>query len=629
MYVIEVIPLKRGIQTESLSYYSKTSYTEGTLLQIPLRNSQSPALVLNAKPVSAAKTALKTATFSLRKLSEQTQTVTLPASLIETAKKTSGIVPASIGAILFALLPPDIRSGERPYPKSKAHKGTEDPTPTVLTDDMAHRFIAYRSHIRQTFAHRGSVLFIVPTSIHAERARKSLEKGIENRVVLFSAALGKKQLRASYEAFEDQSQAKLIIATPSYAFLDRPDITTIVVESASSSHYTLRTRPYLDVREVLKLYAKETGRSILLCDNLPKTEDEVKRRDDVYATYDEHARRLELPGALLLAQHEKKPQREGTFSLCTSALTDAIDRTLARKGHVYLHAARRGLAPAVVCNDCGYIFRCPDSGAPYSLLRTYKGDQEERWFLSGTSGRRVRASDVCAQCGSWRLGQHGIGIQQVQDQISALYPKADLFVFDHTTATTHTKAKKIVDAFYESKRAILIGTTMALPYLSKSVDISAVMSYEASRAIPTWRADETVFALLLTLREITSKDVIVQTRSESDELIDLAHRGLLDQFYDGEIAIRKALSYPPFATLILLSYEGTKEEVEAIEAHLGNALREYEVQYYSAPQSNSSKTLRHGLLRIAQRQWPNAQLTEILRALPPYIRIEINPDRIV
>lgn len=628
MYVIEVIPLKRGIPTESLSYYSSVTYKQGTLLKVPLRNKETTALVISSKPVSAAKTALKTATFSLRKLPEQKNTAAIPQTLITTCEKVATVVPASIGAILFAILPPDIRDGERVYPHATEQKGTEDTAPRILTDSSANRFIAYRTHIRQTFAHRGSVMFVVPTSAAVEEVRKKLEVGIENRVITFSGAHTKKQLNEAYEAFEDLSQAKLIVVSPSYAFLHRHDLLTTVIESCGSRYYAQRTRPYLDVREVLKMHAKETGRSILLGDCLPQTEDEIKRREEIYSTHDEHTKRLELPGTIMLAQHKKVGDDE-KYTLCTSELQETIQRTLLNKGNVFLYAARRGLAPAVTCYDCGYIFRCPDSGAPYSLMRVMRNGEEERYFMSATSGKKVRAADVCERCGSWRLREQGIGIQQVYDQIKKLFPKTEIFLFDHTTASTHAKAKKLITQFYGTKRSILIATSMVFPYLSRPVETSAVMSYEATKVVPTWRSDETTFSLLLNLREVTSKDVVVQLRNEPDELIELAKKGLVDQFYDGEIQIRHALLYPPYATFVLLSYTGTKIETEGIEKTLEEVFKSFEIQFYSAPQSSSQKTLRYGLIRVLSKNWPNSDLLTRLRSLPPYIKIEINPDRIV
>jgi primosomal protein N' len=628
MFVIDVIPLTRGVLVDSLSYYSPIEYQSGALVTIPLRNASVQALVLSSKPVSAAKTALKTATFSLRKLPPQEGTRSLPPSLIKTAQAASERLPAQLGAILYALLPPDIRSGERPYPALAHSMNTEDTTPRILTDTAANRFIAYRSHIRQSFAHRGSVMFIVPTSAAVEEARAKLERGIESRVIAFCGTLGKKKLNDAYAAFEDLSQAKLIIATPSYAFLDRHDITTIVVESCGSAAYTGRTRPYADCRELLKIHAKHTGRSIILGDALPKTEDETLRRSETYATFEEHTKRLELPGAIEIAMHHKSETQE-KFTLCTEALENAIALTLEGKGHVFLYAARRGIAPLITCYDCGYIFRCPDSGAPYSLLRTYKDGEEQRWFYSSTSGKRVRAADVCPQCGSWRLREYGVGIQQAYDDMRARFPKAELFLFDHTTASTHAKAQKIADAFYASKRAILLGTSMALPYLGRGVDTTGVISYEAMRAIPTWRADETVLSLLLFLREHTQRDVVIQTRSEPDELLEYARRGLIDQFYDGEIALREALGYPPYSVFILLSYLGSKAHVEKVEEQLKGQLAAWSPSFYSAPHSLPEKTLRYALIRRSAQEYPDKTLLDTLRMLPPYIKIEVNPDRIV
>lgn len=628
MFVIEVIPLKRGIGIESLSYYSALSYKAGTIISIPLRNQETMAVVIEFKPVSAAKTALKTATFSLRKLKAQPDARTLPLSIIKTAQKLSLQNPASLGAILFSLLPPEIRNGERMYPKAESKINTEDTIPKILTAISSHRYTEYKSCIRQTFAHRGSVIFVVPTSIEVEHAKKKLESGIENRVVTFSSTHTKKQLNASYEAFEDYRQAKLFIVTPAYSFLDRHDITAIIIEGAGSQNYIMRSRPYLDTKDVLKIFAKETGRSILLADAVPKTEDEIKRQDDIYTTYTEHTIRLELQGSVTLARHKKLEEGEA-FSLCTSELREAVSRVLSNRGHAFLYAARRGLAPAIACYDCGHVFRCPDSGAPYSLLRTFKEGVEERWFVSHTSGKRVRAADVCTHCGGWRLREQGIGIQQVHDEVRKVFPKIQIFLFDHQTATTNAKAKKIIADFYASKKGILIGTNMVLPYLQKPVDISAVMSYEATRTVPTWRADETIFSLLITLRELTLKDLIVQLRTEEDELLQFASKGLIDQFYANEIEVRKALLYPPYATFVLLSFKGTKEQTEEIEEMLAHVLQGNEIQFYSAPLSNKNETLRYGLLRIEASKWPKADLVERLRSLPPYIKIEVNPDRIV
>lgn len=628
MHVIEVIPLVRGTQAGSLSYYSSPSYQIGSIVSVPVRNRLISAVVVDVKPVSKAKTALKAATFSLRKLAPTVNPSQLPASIINTVETLTNIYPASAGSILFALLPPDIRTGERPYPLLPTELGKEDTTPAILTATRDDRFVAYKSYLRQAFAHRGSVLLVVPSSAAVAAAAADLGQGIEKRVITFSSIHTKKQLQQAYDNFSDLSSAKLIITTPNFAFLDRHDITNIIIEECASSHYRGRTRPYLDIREVLKVYAKVSGKALLLGDLMPSTADEIRRREDSYHTYDNPPVRLSFNSSFNIVKHIQQ-NTETEYSLFTEQLAELLDLTMTHKGRAFLLAARKGLAPLVSCFDCGYIFRCPDSGAPYSLWRRLKGEEEERWFICSTSGRRVRAADTCPECGSWRLREQGVGIQKVEDEARTRFPKTAIFRFDHETASTHKKATKIINDFYNTKNAMLIGTQMALPYLGKPVELTAITSYEALRAVPTWRAEEQTLALMLQLREKTLKDCVVQTRSDSDPLLNLAQKGLIGQFYDEEVSIRESLTYPPYAVFIVLTYTGKKEVVQELEMQIEQRLVGYQLQSYNTPIPKPEQVTRHTLVRVKRQDWPDTYLMNSLRALPAQIKIEVNPERII
>jgi primosomal protein N' len=631
MFVIEVIPLVRGIQIESLSYFSGTNYPIGSIIAIPVRGKTIQGIVIDGKAVSSTKTALKAATFSLRKLPEQKDVVTIAPTLLSTVDKIYQENPSKRGAILFSLLPPDIRSGLSPYPATGSSISIEDSTPQILSASEADRMISYQTIIRSAFAHRGSVLLVVPTSTAVQKMRQALERGISERVITFSSHQTKKERERSYVAFSDLSQATLTIATPSFAYLDRADSTTIIIEEAASPHYIMRTRPNLDHRTVLKTLARVSGRSIILGDTLTTTEDEHKRRTDVYQTYGEHPVRLELPAKLTIINQTDKPRNDVPFQLFSPELIKRIETTLEGRHNVFLFAARRGLAPVVACVDCGYIFRCPDSGTPYSLMRTINAEHvEERWFVSSTSGKRVRAADVCASCGSWRLRERGIGIQQVEDECRKLFKNTPLTIFDHTTATTHKKATALTNEFEKQKGAILLATQMVMPYLPSNIALSAIVSLDAVRAIPSWRADETVFRLILELREHSSRELMIQTRSETDDLLIYAGRGAVDRFHDDEIDLRQMLKYPPFAKFIFLSWQGAPQIITDTETLIKKMLATHNVagNFYTNPHSKQKEQLRHCLLRLDPRL-DTKDLIETLRHLPPYVAITINPDRIV
>ncbi len=634
MFVVEAIPLKRGVQIDRLSYFSSVEYSLGSIISIPVRSKTALAIVVKAEPVSATKTALKAATFSLRKLPTQDSTGTLPPGLMATATELTNYYPTEIGTLIFNLLPAEIRTGAAPLPDIPPSELKQNnpvaELPAVLQAVRADRYITYRSLVRETFAHSGSVVFVVPTSADVESAIAALEPGIEDRIVYFAPTQTKGERTKAYKGFADCTKSKLIVTTPTHAYLDRHDITTIIVDNAQNQSYTARRRPYVNHLEVLRIYAEKTGRRLVLGDLVLRTEEEADRRVERKQTIGEHPKRLALPAKLKVLEHVEKPTSYEPFPLFTAQLLEVTKETLTERGRIFMHAARRGLAPVVACIDCGFIFRCPDSGVPYSLLRTYKNGEEQRWFISSTAGKRLKAADVCEHCGSWRLKERGIGIQQMYDELKKEFPKAEIILFDHTTATTYKRAIALRNQFYRAKQgALLIGTNMALPYLHTPVQNSVVTSMDALSANPTWRNQEDVFSLLLTLRERTEQNVFVQCRGEIDPIVKLAEQGAVEQFYDEEIELRQSLNYPPFATFVHLTWQGTFTAVQQIEQQVTTALDNFPLDIYSDPETTKLKTIRYGLVRIPASDWPNPKLMQILKSLSPAVRIMINPDRIV
>lgn len=626
MYVIHVIPFQKASRLDTLTYFSPKNYEIGSIVNVPIRKKIYPALVVKTEPVGDAKATVKSAEYSLLKLPPQKKVFTLPPNLIQTAKELQNIYPASLGAILHQLLPPDVKNGKHPYPSRDSHQHSEDTAPQVLTATLETRYVNYRAHIRSTFAHRGSVLMVVPTSGDVIYAKRMLETGIADRVVTFHSGQTVRDRKTAYEQVEDTSHAKLIIVTPTFAYLERVDLLSIIVEHAGSPLYVNRTRPYLDNKEALKLFAKVGGRSIIFGDIVPRTEDEYLRRKDVYMTVDEEAKRIGFVTPLNIIFRKAEATSDTSFTLFSNTLIKSINSTLEGRGKVFLHAARRGLSPMIICIDCGHIFRCPDSGTPYSLFRTYKNQTEERWFVSSTSGRRIRAADVCPDCGSWRLRERGIGIQQIVDECKELFPRENLFVFDRTTVTTHKRAEALINDFISHRSAIMVGTSMVVPYLQTGVDTCAVVSFDATRAIPSWRADETVFRFLLELRDITKKELLVQTRTEPDLPLLHASRGAVQRFFEDELKLREEVGYPPFKKFILLTWQGSAGANQKTETEIKRILSKIDVSYYQNPYSTDKKAIKHGLIKVEKLE---QKLLDDLRQLPPNVKVEINPDRIV
>lgn len=629
MFVITVIPLKKGIGLDTLTYFASQQYAEGSIVTVPIRNSNVLGLVTESNEVSAAKTALRAATFSLRRLPHQENPGVLGKAYIQTAQDLSRYYASSMGTILYNLLPPPIRNGEIPLPHTHQLPEAHPLPPEILHAHRKERYLAYRSLVRETFAHSGSVLIVVPSSVDAVGLREALDQGIAERVVLLTTALTSSELKKSYAALEDFSKTKLIIATPSHSLIERHDITLVIVENARSSYYKELVRPYIDYRDVLATHAKYSGRRLLFADLLPRTEEEDLRRSEKYHTFGETPKRLELQGKLEIINVTRAPDAKEPFKIFSDTVINAIKETKKKRGRIFLFAARRGLAPLVACVDCGYIFRSKESGAPYSLIRTTKNGVEERWFVCGASGERIPAAHTCSACGSWRLREQGIGIQQVYDELHKILPTIPIVLFDHITARTYKKAAFLAETFYKTQGVILLGTHMSLPYLTKDVDLSVVVNMDALLATPTWRLEEENLALLLRLREVTKGTVLVQTRAPETDVLTHAKHATVESFYTEELALRKTFNYPPYATFIHLTWQGTPEVVKDIESQIVASFTEFNISIYQNPTSTNEAPMMYGLMRVPRGEWPNMKLVALIRALPPTVRVIINPDKIV
>ncbi len=626
MYVIEVIPMRRGQHRAALSYFSKVPYQRGAVVRVPVRAQEAQGVVLSCTAVSATKAALRSATFSLRKLPVQKVPLALPAPLLATADTLAEYYAAQPGAVLFALLPNEIRNGNVPLTPLPSFERSESAwMHEVLQAPREARIPTYQSIVRESFARNESVVLVVPTVEEGRFFKRELEGGIADHVHVLHSGRGVRALRSAYATFASSSHAVLIIATPSYAFLNRHDVGTIIVERSRAFSYRGHSRPYLDFRHALAAYARQTKRRFMSADTFLRSEDELLLREDRAETYEERPKRIALPGTLKVIELRKSADGTIPFVLFSDILLDAIGAARRAKGHTFLFCARRGLAPIVACADCGFILRCPESGSPLSLHRVSKADREERWLYSSVSGYRVRAFDLCPSCGSWRLRERGIGIQQVYDELAPHFPSGELFLFDHQSASTHKKATALRDSFYSTKSAVLLGTALALPYLHQAVELSAVVSMEALRAIPSWRQHEESLGTLLTLREKTSGFVFVQTRTEDDGLIRHAQTGTTAQFYSDELAARQQFQYPPYSVFIHLTW---KRDVQGVlDTTIAQLLAPYDATFYSAPTAASS--IAYALVRVPQATWPNDTLVDALRSLPPSVRVIVNPDRIV
>jgi len=259
----------------------------------------------------------------------------------------------------------------------------------------------------------------------------------------------------------------------------------------------------------------------------------------------------------------------------------------------------------------------------------HKGN-EENYFLCHSCGALRHARERCSHCTSWRLEAFGIGTELVEKEVKEIFPDRPVFVLSSDTAKTHLGAEKIIQDFYATSRAILVGTEMALPYLTKHVPLTGVVSLDSLLSLASWNIYERIAATLTRLREISGEELVVQTRKPEAEILHTVISGNFSRFYRSELKARKELGYPPYTVLIKVSCTGSQESIKEKMEEAVTKLKPYELVTFSrflkAPKGNFTL---HGFLRVAREEWPDDELVERLQTLSPLYTVTVDPDSIL
>ncbi len=176
----------------------------------------------------------------------------------------------------------------------------------------------------------------------------------------------------------------------------------------------------------------------------------------------------------------------------------------------------------------------------------------------------------CPDCGSTSVARHGLGTERLERELEELMKPLPVIRLDADVA----KVEDALRRFDAAPAGVLVGTQMvAKGHDFPDVTLGVVVDADSTLRFPDFRAEERTFALVAQLagrsgRGARGGRVIVQTADPSADCLRHAAAHDAEAFLGEELARRRLLSYPPFATLIrvVCSSEEAGPELAAAEA---------------------------------------------------------------
>lgn len=634
--LVTVMPIGKNLFKERLSYFSVEDLPLGSVVNVPIRGRSIPALVILVESAEDSKAKIRAASFAIKKIENGKPRQLFSSAFIGAVDEAAEYFAAPAGAIIEvfspkAILEESATASEIISVPKKDHPVTAEQF--VFQSDEEERLVAYRSLFREEFARGFSLFLCLPTIEDVERYTSLLAKGIEGYVVTLHSELSKKEMVNRWQRIASDTHPLLIIGTSTFLSVPRNDISTFIVEKESSSAYRRIGRPHIDARTFTEFLAKKSGARLIFGDTILRAETLYRHDEHEFPEWRPVKLRLRAQAETVIVDMKKEVENavaKKTYPIISERLIAEIAETIRRNGNIFVFAGRRGLAPVTVCEDCGETLMCGHCTSPMVLHEEGSG----RFYLCHQCGKKIilgkQTEDLCRSCGSWRMKPLGIGSGRIESELEKKFPRLNIVRLDSDVAKTRKSVTKAIKEFYGSKATLLIGTELALPYLTEEIDCVAAVGIDSLFTIPDFRIEERVFQMLSYLKTRTRRIFIIQTRDKDRELLSDVSKGDLVGFYRRELAERKQFGYPPFAKLLKITYRGKREEAEREMARLHNYLRVDPFPIFPAFIPEVKKEYRlHGLLSFEPKQWPRKELVERLKSLPLQFDIEVDPETIL
>ncbi len=403
------------------------------------------------------------------------------------------------------------------------------------------------------------------------------------KVAVIHSSLSKGERLDAYRRVK-RGDVDLVIGTRSAIFAPLTDIGMIVIDEEHEHTYKSESDPKYHARDVAAYRSGKNGSLMLLASATPSLESFYKAKSGVYKLIPLRERYggAKLPGAVIVDMREEL--RRGNTSPISDRLLRSLNEVYENDRQAILFLNRRGYSSEISCKECGDVISCPRC----SVSMTYHSDKGGR-LLCHLCGYTDRVYKKCPSCGSDKLSFLGYGTQKLEGELSKYLPDMTVMRMDADTTQGKLAYDKMLEDFRAERADILLGTQMvAKGHDFPKVTLVGVALADTSLYVSDFRAAERTFSLLTQVigragRSADKGVAVIQTYSPTNEVIRLACLQDYDKFYEGEIAIRRELSYPPFCDMVTLTLTSEDESKLILESkHLSQSALDKLKDKYSA-----------------------------------------------
>jgi primosomal protein N' (replication factor Y) (superfamily II helicase) len=411
----------------------------------------------------------------------------------------------------------------------------------------------YLQSARACLAAGRRVLILVPEISLTPQLVERVRTRLGARVALSHSGLTDSERLAHWRSAKDGA-ADVVLGTRSAVFAPVPDLGLIIVDEEHDASFKQQDGFRYSARDMALVRARDEAVPIVLGSATPSFE-------ALHQVEESRLDALRLPRRVGVA---KPPSarlvdlRQGRLEAgVTTILLDRMRSHLIAGGQVLLFINRRGFAPCLLCESCGWRAECSRCDAALTLHRS-----AGRMHCHHCD-HRASIPLQCPECDAHTLAAVGQGTQRIEETLTRRLPGVAIARLDRDSTRSRGSLERTLDSARRGETKVLIGTQMlAKGHHLPGVTLAAVLDADQGLFGLDFRAQERLAQIITQVagrsgRGEQAGEVIVQTRFPDHPTL----RRLITEGYDAVAAdlmeVRRSDGWPPFERLVLFRAEAS------------------------------------------------------------------------
>jgi primosomal protein N' (replication factor Y) len=383
-----------------------------------------------------------------------------------------------------------------------------------------------------------------------------------DRCVLLHSMLSEGERIDAYRKIVS-GDAKVVVGTRSAVFAPLRDIGLIVLDEEQETSYKSEKTPKYHARDIARYRCGVNKALMLLASATPSVESYYKGIKGIYTLIKLKNRYGNMPLPTVSISDLRVDREEAERGMIGDELLSNIRQTVDNDEQTILFVNRRGHSSHVGCHSCGYVYKCPNCSVSltyHSYTASGKGK-----LTCHYCGYTIKKPEKCPECNSVHMNYSGYGTQLLQEELETRLSGVRALRMDADTTSKKSSHDKLLKSFRNREADILYGTQMVAKGLDfPAVTLVGVVHADAVLYMNDFRASERTFSLITQLigragRGGKSGKAIVQTYNPDHQVLKLAVTQDYEKFFESEIALRKAVVFPPFCEIAVFSVSSKDE----------------------------------------------------------------------